>query len=35
MTDVSNKDDILGPSVSNKYFIDKTFADKVNIYRGL
>jgi hypothetical protein len=28
-------DGILGPSISNKYFIDKTFADKVDIYRGL
>jgi hypothetical protein len=35
MTGVSNKDSILGPSISNKYFIDKAFADKIDIYRGL
>lgn len=28
-----HSDDVIGPSISNKYFIDKTFTNKVNIYR--
>lgn len=31
--DPSQNSNILGPSISNKYFIDKTFTDKVEIYR--
>ena len=31
--DPSKNSNILGPSISNKYFIDKTFTNKVEIYR--
>lgn len=31
--DPSKNSNIIGPSISNKYFIDKTFTNKVEIYR--